>query len=105
MKNIDTMIFFFCIHKCFDPEEMLDSMPKLQSKSPTPQTESQYIPHPDQDREFSDASHERVQKGSQISKMQCQKQGKPNANVSMPADNKPEMGTFEKYMHHTPKGA
>ncbi|KAJ5829777.1 uncharacterized protein N7525_008030 [Penicillium rubens] len=39
-----TMIFFFCIHKCFDPEEMLDSMPKLQSKSPTPQTESQYIP-------------------------------------------------------------
>ncbi|KAJ5469849.1 hypothetical protein N7530_007206 [Penicillium desertorum] len=26
------------------PEEMLDSMPKLQSKSPTPQTESQYIP-------------------------------------------------------------
>ncbi|KAJ5270168.1 hypothetical protein N7505_005926 [Penicillium chrysogenum] len=29
---------------CFDPEEMLDSMPKLQSKSPTPQTESQYIP-------------------------------------------------------------
>jgi hypothetical protein len=20
----------------------------------------------------------------------------------MPADNKPEMGTFEKYMHHTP---
>jgi hypothetical protein len=45
MKNIDTIIlFFFCIHKCFDPEEMLDSMPKLQSKSPTPQTESQYIP-------------------------------------------------------------
>lgn len=44
MKNIDTMILFFCIHKCFDPEEMLDSMPKLQSKSPTPQTESQYIP-------------------------------------------------------------
>ncbi|KAJ5251273.1 hypothetical protein N7489_001683 [Penicillium chrysogenum] len=39
-----TMILFFCIHKCFDPEEMLDSMPKLQSKSPTPQTESQYIP-------------------------------------------------------------
>ncbi|KAJ5365985.1 hypothetical protein N7517_008871 [Penicillium concentricum] len=29
---------------CFDPEEILDSMPKLQSKSPTPQTESQYIP-------------------------------------------------------------
>ncbi|KAJ5165637.1 uncharacterized protein N7500_007467 [Penicillium coprophilum] len=30
--------------RCFDPEEILDSMPKLQSKSPTPQTESQYIP-------------------------------------------------------------
>ncbi|KAJ5602367.1 hypothetical protein N7537_005323 [Penicillium hordei] len=28
---------------CFDPEEIL-AMPKLQSKSPTPQTESQYIP-------------------------------------------------------------
>ncbi|KAJ5803770.1 uncharacterized protein N7518_000073 [Penicillium psychrosexuale] len=37
-----TMIFLHS--QCFDPEEILDSMPKLQNKSPTPQTESQYIP-------------------------------------------------------------
>lgn len=81
-------------------------MPKLQSKSPTPQTESQYIPT--QIKTVNSPTlpmTKECRKGAhKISKMQCQKQGKPNANVSMPADNKEMAGTFKKYMHHTPLG-
>ncbi|KAJ5197625.1 hypothetical protein N7449_008104 [Penicillium cf. viridicatum] len=71
----------FLHSQCFDPEEIL-AMPKLQSKSPTPQTESQYIPT--QIKTVNSPTlpmTKECRKGAhKISKMQCQKQGKPNAN-------------------------
>ncbi|EKV11031.1 hypothetical protein PDIG_52840 [Penicillium digitatum PHI26] len=40
-----TSVKYGCTILCFDPKEIPSiPMPKLQSKSPTPQTESQYIP-------------------------------------------------------------
>ena len=73
----------FLHSQCFDGPRRDARFNKLKVNPQHPKRDPS-ISHP-QDREFSDASHERVQKGTQISKMQCQKAGR-SQNVSMPAD-------------------
>ena len=89
------------------PEEILDSRRKLKVNPQHPKR-SPSISHPDQDREFSDASHDqRVQKGTQhkISKMQCQKQVEQARKCFhacrqyKPGD---ERDRVQKYMHQPP---
>lgn len=103
-ENIDTMIFLHS--QCFDPEEILHSMPKLQNKSPTPQTESQYIPTQIKTVNSPTLPMTKECRKGATKYLKCNAKSRANPTQMCPClqtINQRWAGTFEKYnAPHTP---